>query len=413
MDPVNRKVSYKLYPNKAQTEALFGMLVLHQRLYNACLEHRKKAYDEWRKKIERYRDLTDEEKRQVNYDCSYYGQSRQLAEVRRELPEYRNLSVNSLRTTLNRIDWAFKAFFRRVKAGDKPGFPRFRSVERFPGFGLKQHGNGWKFTPGEGWRHGQLYVKGVSGTIRCRGKARTPGEVKTAELLHSDGVWHMSLTVECQPERTSGTAAAGLDWGVAKYATVVSHSKVEEIEAPRFVDAMQRKLRHEQRALARKKRGSQRRRKQRIRYARLIRRIVSKRRDFEHKLSKRLVDRYGLIATEKLAVKNLTRSAKGTIEAPGKNVRQKAGLNRRILDTSPANFLQKLKYKIEEAGGMWIEVPTQKVKPSQTCPACGYQEKKQLSDRTHRCKMCGYTEDRDRAAARVMLGWAEDQLRAA
>ncbi len=70
MDPVNRKVSYKLYPNKVQTEALFEMLVLHQRLYNACLEHRKKAYDEWRKKIERYRDLTDEEKRQVNYDCS-------------------------------------------------------------------------------------------------------------------------------------------------------------------------------------------------------------------------------------------------------------------------------------------------------------------------------------------------------
>ncbi len=143
------------------------------------------------------------------------------------------------------------------------------------------------------------------------------------------------------------------------------------------------------------------------------RRIVNKRRDFEHKLSKRLVDRYGLIATEKLAVKNLTRSAKGTIEAPGKNVRQKAGLNRRILDTSPANFLDKLKYKIEEAGGMWIEVPTRKVKPSQTCPACGHQEKKQLSDRMHRCKRCGYTEDRDRAAARVMLGWAEDQLRAA
>ncbi len=412
MDPVNRKVSYKLYPNKAQTEALFEMLVLHQRLYNACLEHRIKAY-EWRKKIERYRDLTEEERRQVGSASTYYGQCRELTEVRRQSEEYAQLPLKSLRTTLNRIDWAFKAFFRRVKAGDKPGFPRFRSVERFPGFGFKEHGAGWKFTAGEGWRHGRLYIKGIAGTIRCRGRARTPGEVKTAELLHHDGDWHMSLTLECQPERVSGTASAGLDWGVAKYATVVSNNKVEEIEAPRFVDAMQRKLRHEQRALARKKRGSQRRRKQRIRYGRLCRHIMNKRRDFEHKLSKVLVDRYGLIATEKLAVKNLTRSAKGTIEAPGKNVRQKAGLNRRILDTSPANFLDKLKYKIEEAGGMWIEVPTQKVKPSQTCPACGHQEKKQLSDRMHRCKRCGYTEDRDRAAARVMLGWAEDQLRAA
>ena len=318
--------------------------------------------------------------------------------------------------TFQRLDRAYQNLFRRLregKTGREAGFPRFKALDRFPGFGFRTHRNGWCFTPGQDWKHGRLRIKGIEGTVKCRGRARTPGIIKTCELLHHDGDWYMSLTLECQPERVSGTASAGLDWGVAKYATVVSNNRVEEIKAPRFLDAMQRKLRHEQRALARKKRGSQRRRKQRIRYGRLTRHIMNKRRDFEHKLSKRLVDRYGLIATEKLAVKNMTASAKGTIDAPGKNVRQKAGLNRRILDTSPANFLDKLKYKIEEAGGMWIEVPTRKVKPSQTCPACGHQEKKQLSDRTHRCKRCGYTEDRDRAAARVMLGWAEDQLRAA
>ena len=117
-----------------------------------------------------------------------------------------------------------------------------------------------------------------------------------------------------------------------------------------------------------------------------------------------------MIATEKLNVSNMTVSAKGTIEIPGKNVKQKAGLNRCILDTSPAAFLDKLKYKIEEADGTWVGVPTQKVKPSQTCPACGHQEKKKLSDCVHHCAKCGYHEDRDRAAARVMLKRADENM---
>ena len=413
MEPQVRKVSYKLYPNKVQTAALWEMLVLHQRLYNACLEERIRAF-EWRKKIEAHRDLTDDERTLFKTGSTYVGQCRGLTAIRRDFPDYKALPVNSLRTTLNRIDWAFKAFFRRVKRGEMPGFPRFRSVDRFPGFGLKQHGGGWRFSPGEEWRHGRIYIKGVPGQIRCRGKARTPGEVRTAELLHHDGIWLLSLTIQCQPERKAGRASAGLDWGVSKFATLVPRSgKPVEILPPRFLETMERKLKHEQRALSRKKRGSGRRRKQRIRYARLIRRVVNKRRDFEHQLSKRLVDQYGMIATEKLNVVGMTASAKGTIENPGKNVKQKAGLNRRILDTSPTAFLDKLRYKVEEAGGAWVEVPTRKVKPSQTCPACGHQEKKKLSDRVHHCAECGYREDRDRAAARVMLKWADANMASA
>ena len=154
-------------------------------------------------------------------------------------------------------------------------------------------------------------------------------------------------------------------------------------------------------------RGSSNRRKQRIRYARAFRHLVNRRRDHHHHLTKRLVDTYGLIATEKLSVKAMTATAKGTAEKPGKNVKAKAGLNRRILDTGPAAFLDMLRYKVEEAGGEWIEVPTRKVKPSQTCPNCGHQKKKKsLSERTHRCDACGHVEPRDRAAARVMLNWA-------
>ncbi len=103
MEPQVRKVTYKLYPNKTQAAALGNMLVLHQRLYNACLEERIRAY-EWRKKIEAYRDLTDEEKDEFTTGSTYIGQCRGLTALRHELPEYKALPVKSLRTMPHRVD---------------------------------------------------------------------------------------------------------------------------------------------------------------------------------------------------------------------------------------------------------------------------------------------------------------------
>ena len=121
------------------------------------------------------------------------------------------------------------------------------------------------------------------------------------------------------------------------------------------------------------------------------------------------MDRFALIATEKLAIKNMTTSAKGTLDAPGLNVKAKAGLNREILDTAPGAFLALLRYKAMEAGSALIEVPTRKLKPSQRCPACGRVEKKALRQRVHRCP-CGHVEPRDAASGRVMLVWAMAQI---
>ena len=409
MNEVNRKVTYKLYPNKAQASALREMLVLHQRLYNNCLEQRKWAW-EWRKRIEKYRDLTEEELKRFRRTCSFYGQVSQLKDIRAVFPDYKAIPYKSSKATFQRLDRAYQNFFRRLregKTGREAGFPRFKSVDRFPGFGFEKHGNGWRFTPGSEWKHGRLRIKGIEGTIKCRGRARTPGEIKTCELLHHDGVWHLSLTVACEPERQCGTEAVGLDWGVATFATLVSDKgTIVEVDNPRFLERAERKLKREQRSLSRKVRGSSNRRKQRIQYGRAFRHLANRRRDHHHQLTKRLVNSYRLIATEKLTVKGMTATAKGTAEKPGKNVKVKAGLNRSILDTGPGAFLQMLRYKLEEAGGEWVEVPTRKVKPSQTCPNCGHQRKKRLSERTHKCEVCGYTESRDRAAARVMLHWA-------
>jgi putative transposase len=108
-----------------------------------------------------------------------------------------------------------------------------------------------------------------------------------------------------------------------------------------------------------------------------------------------------LVATETLNVKNMTAKAKS-----GKRKRQKAGLNRSILDVGFGMLRSAIKYKVEEAGGFFIEVPAQKVKPSQTCPKCLVQKKKELSERIHQCEKCGYTTDRDVASAIVCLNWA-------
>ena len=203
MTEVNRKVTYKIYLNKAQASALREMLALHQRLYNACLEQRRSAWD-WRQRIERYRDLTEDELKLYQSTCRFYGQKLQLKDLRAEFPEYKALPYKSCAITFQRLDRAYQNFFRRVregKSGRELGFPRFKSVDRFPGFGFEKHGNGWRFSPGNDWKHGRLRIKGIEGTIKCRGRARTPGEIKTCELLHPDGVWHLSLTVACKPER--------------------------------------------------------------------------------------------------------------------------------------------------------------------------------------------------------------------
>lgn len=114
--------------------------------------------------------------------------------------------------------------------------------------------------------------------------------------------------------------------------------------------------------------------------------------------------------TEELRIANMTASAKGTVEEPGRNVRQKAGLNRAILDTAPAAFLAMLAYKAEEAGARIVVLNTRREAPSQTCPCCGHREKKDLKERRHDCARCGFSASRDEAAALTMLGAGLHQI---
>lgn len=382
-----RKVTYRLYPNATQAAALSDLLRHHQRLYNAAVQERQ---DAWKRGVR----------------ISYEDQCASLTELRQSGPEWVVTNCSSEQITLRRVKKAYDAFFRRCAAGEAPGYPRFKSFDRMPGFGFKGHGDGWRFTPGPDWKHGTLRLRGV-GTMEARGRARQGGKIKSCELMHQRGIWHLSLTIECEAiERVCGNAACGMDWGVETFAMLaLPDGTVEPIANPRLYQAQKAKELELERIRDRRKRRSNRRRRAAIRCGRLKAKNARRRRDFHHQTGAKLIKRFGLIGTEKLEIQKMTRSAKGTKDKPGKNVAQKAGLNREILDTGPAAFLQMLRYKAEEAGSLFMEAPTRKLKPSQRCPACDAVQKKVLSERMHICP-CGHTEPRDAASARVCLNWA-------
>lgn len=393
-----RKVTYRLYPSRTQAAALAGLLRHHQGLYNACLQQRIEAWDRRRANV------------------GYRQQCAELTDLRRACPEWATANCSSQQITLRRLDKAFRAFFRRMALGQEPGFPRFKSLKRFPGFGFKGHGDGWRFVPGADWRRGKLRLQGV-GIVKARGRARQGGTIKSCELMHRDGAWHLSLTVDCPViERVGGTGACAFDWGVETFLTLAvadqngGEPTMETEPNPRWFQRDRARLLELERAKARKRHRSNRRRKAARRFAAAKARAARRRKDWQHKLSAALVGRFALIATEQLAIRNMTRSAKGTVEEPGRNVRQKAGLNREILDTAPAQFLSFVRTKAEEAGSLHMEAPTRTLKPSQTCPACGSVRKKTLGERRHRCLDCGDVRPRDFASACVVLRWAEHEI---
>ena len=151
-----RKITYRMYPTEQQVERLLELLGLHQRVYNTALEER----------IRLYRDSAQ--------SLGFAAQCKELTAWRKQCDALAAVNAQSLQVTLKRLDLAYAAFFRRVKAGETAGFPRFKAVERFSGWGYKTHGDGWRLHAGDKMQHGHVRLSGV-GMVKLRGKARVPG----------------------------------------------------------------------------------------------------------------------------------------------------------------------------------------------------------------------------------------------
>ena len=240
-----------------------------------------------------------------------------------------------------------------------------------------------------------------------RGQARTWGTPSTCTIVYRQGKWYASITLKCEPIRKTGTGAVGIDFGTL---TAVAMSDGTKIENPRFLGKAQAKIKRASKQKRRKQspsfkkriKASKRWKKASKQVATLQRKVANQRQDWAHQVAAQIVSSHSMVATEKLNIKGMTRKAK----QGSQRKRQKTGLNRSILDTGWGLLRGMIEYKLAECGGVFVEVPTQKVKPSQTCLNCAHQAPKTLDQREHHCAKCGYTDDRDVAAAKVCLSWA-------
>src|SRR5450631_1405257 len=216
MDSVVRKAVYRMYPSPSAETALLNMLGMHQRLYNAALEQRITAWQRMRTRV------------------GFANQCADLTELRSADESYAGLNAQSSQVTLKRLDLAYQAFFRRAKSGQTPGFPRFKSFGRFSGWGYKTHGDGFRFTSGDGTGHRVVRLSGI-GEVKLRGRARTAGEVRTCEIQRKAGRWYAAFSLACTPKRNGGTVAVGHDWGVETFATIAREDGTfEAVKNPRF-----------------------------------------------------------------------------------------------------------------------------------------------------------------------------------
>ena len=245
-----------------------------------------------------------------------------------------------------------------------------------------------------------------------RGQARSWGTPSSCTILFKQGKWYASITVKCVPVRIqTGKGAVGLDFG-SYHAVADSDGNI--IDSPRFIKQAQAKVNRLAKQSRRKTapnykkriKASRRWKKANKAVSKVQAKVARQRQDWQHKVALDIVRSNSFIATEKLNLKNLTRKTK-----PGsKRKRQKSGLNRNLLDVGISNLKKLIEYKVTEAGGIYIEVPTRKLAPSQTCPSCNARGKKDLSERIHTCD-CGIKPlDRDVAAAQVMLNYARGQV---
>jgi putative transposase len=365
---------------------------LHKDLYNAAVSNRITSYKKFGKSI------------------SYFEQQNCLPDFKEVWTEYKVINSQSLQATLKRVDFAFQRFRKGLGK-----YPKFKSI---------RHYSGWSYPSFTGWKahstgdNGYLELAKI-GQIQMRGQARLWGHPKSLDIIvHRNGKWYASIVLEVDEillknSRKTDTGTIAIDLGCNDAIAWTNGEENGLIPAPRFF----RKAEHIQKRLGKAKRrkrspnfkkkvkASRRWKAVQKKVSKLNRKVANQRQNWVHHETTRIVSGNSTVVTEELEVKRMSAKAYN-----GKRKRQKAGLNKSILDVGMGMIRSSLKAKLDDVGGVFVEVPTRKVKPSQTCPKCGHQEKKELSERQHVCKNCGYSQQRDIASASVMLLWHSKNL---
>ncbi len=359
---------YRLYPTRAQETAMYAMIEAHRAVYNSALNERKFVYETTKKRV------------------GYVQQAGWLKGARRASGNADIASTNysSLQATLRRLDKSYQAFFRRVKSGEKAGFPRFKGVGQFKTVEYPSYGDGCK-------------IKGFACYFQFVGNVKTvfhrppEGKIKTMSFTHRAGKWFVLIVCETEAVPLPETGKQiGVDVGLTSFATL---STGEKIDNPRFFREDQGQLAKSQRKLSAQVKGSLSRSKARRVVSRIHERIANRRANFAHQLSRKLVNEYDFIALEDLSIKNMMANH---------------CLAKSIGDAAWNQFMTYTTYKAENAGKLAVKVDPRNT--SQRCSACGEIVKKELSERVHSCA-CGCVLDRDHNAALNILTLGQQSYR--
>ena len=386
-----RRVTFRLYPTKKVNNVLHYHRRLHKDLYNAAVCNRITSYKKFGKSV------------------SYLEQQNCLPDFKEVWTEYKQINSQALQATLKRVDFAFQRFFKGLAK-----YPKFKSI---------RHYSGWTYPSRTGWKvhsigdNGYLELAKI-GQIQMRGQARVWGHPKALDILHRHGQWYASIVLEVDENllknsRQTSEGVIAIDLGCKDAIAWSNGEKNGLVVAPRFFRSSEQENKRLSKAKRRKRpanfkqklKASRRWKKAQKQVSKLYKKVANQRQNWVHQETTRIISCNRTVVTEELEVKKMSAKAHN-----GKGRKQKAGLNKSILDVGMGMIRSSLKAKLDDVGGVFVEVPTRKIKPSQTCPKCGYQEKKTLDQRTHVCNNCGYTQHRDIAAAEVMLFWYSNNL---
>jgi putative transposase len=329
-------------------------------VYNRVLAIRKDAWGQEQKHV------------------GYYETKKLLPEWKVEYPSLKNVHSQVLQDVVTRVDKAYKAFFRRVKSGEKPGHPRFKQFGRYDSITYTQ--SGFELD-------GQRLVLSKVGAVPIITHRTFEGDAKTCTIRRSStGKWYASITVDIGevPVRTIEKPAIGIDLGLTNF---VAMSNGELVKSPKFFREDEPILARAQRRLSKQVRGTPERRRSLMIVSKIHEKIANRRSDFAHKLSRDLVDRFGVIVFEDLNTKGMVRNHY---------------LAKSISDVAWNQLVQMTQNKAVEAGSRVVLVDPYNT--SQRCSGCGQIVKKELNIRVHQCPFCGLSIDRDINAALNILG---------
>jgi len=353
---MKKTFQYRLQANSQTIQRAELWLDRCRHLYNAALEQRI-SYRQRKRSISRFK------------------QSNQLPDLRSAFPEYKEVGSQVLQDVIERLDKTYTAFFRRVKNGETPGFPRFKGRNRYNSFTLTQ----------AGWKLDGKYLSITNlGAFKLRLSRPIEGNIKTITIRRaSTGEWFVTFSCDNVAEKPLPKTGKtiGIDVGCESFLTMSDGTKIGN---PRFFKNSQNKLAMRQQRLSRKTKGSKRKEKARILVAKSHERIANQRRDFHFKMANQLVKYYDTICIEKMDAWNST-----------------TALNRSMRDVAWFGFFDILHFKAEEAGREVIEVPAKDT--TQLCSQCGARVPKDLSVRVHSCPSCDLELDRDHNAALNIL----------